>query len=208
MLEYSLLSPAYRILKDIFSGIRSSKRHLSSSEKIQLRQKWKKEFESELLRRKKEGLRCDVILRDMNRVDNYPETDEKEKGISSWFKVGLMGTYHKGILAGLQWGGLTLDKNANKYRFRNLKENEKGDIKVILIGYIPYENIEAVDWEGDEYGGHPHIYCYFDARKKEPYESLAFCEQKHLNDFPFYTEVADYNSVYKYSKKFKIEYFA
>jgi len=168
----------------------------------------KKEFEDELLRRKKEGLRTDVIVRDMKRVDNYPEAEDKGKGISPWFKVGLMGTYHKGILAGLQSGTLTLDKRREKWRYTNHKAGEKGDIKVILIGYIPYENIEAVDWEGDEYGGHPHIYCYFDAKRKEPYEKLAFCEQKFLHEFPFYTEVADYNNVHKISKKNKIEYFA
>lgn len=85
MLEYGFLSPAYRILKDIYAAIRGAKRRLSSSEVIQLRQKWKKEFEGELLRRKKEGLRCDVIVRDMRRVDNYPDTNDKEKGISPWF---------------------------------------------------------------------------------------------------------------------------
>lgn len=101
---------------------------------------------------------------------------------------------------------MTIDKDDNKPRYTNYK-NEKGDLKVMLIGYIPYEYIEAVDWEGDEYGGHPHIYCYFNARRKEPYEKLAFCEENFLNEIPFYTEIADYDKVRKYSKKKRIEDF-
>lgn len=117
-----------------------------------------------------------------------------------------MGTYHKGILAGLRWGKLTLDED--HWRYTNYKAGEKGDIKVILIGYIPYENIEAVNWSGDEYYYCPHIYCHFDARRKEPYERLAFCEKKELNEIPFYTEVADDLTVQRFSKKRKVEYFA
>jgi hypothetical protein len=60
---------------------------------------------------------------------------------------------------------------------------------VVLVGYVPFENIESVDWHGDEYYGFPHLYCYFDARRKEPYEKLAFCEKKEMNGIPFYTEV-------------------
>jgi hypothetical protein len=44
----------------------------------------------------------DLIIRDINRMDNYPDSDEKRNKIPSWFKGGLMGTYHKGILAGLR----------------------------------------------------------------------------------------------------------
>jgi len=205
MVEYGLIGAGYRILKDIISWILNSSRNLNPAEVIELRQKWKKEFEENIWKRRKEGLRTDVIIRDTKRVDNYPDTDDP-KGISAWFKVGLMGTYHRGILAGLRWGTLTIDKDDNKPRYTNYK-NEKGDLKVMLIGYIPYKYIEAVDWEGDEYGGHPHIYCYFNARRKEPYEKLAFCEENFLNEIPFYTEIADYDKVRKYSKKKRIEDF-
>jgi len=38
-----------------------------------------------------------LIIRNVKRIDNYPEADDNKKDISSWFKAGLMGTYHKGI---------------------------------------------------------------------------------------------------------------
>ncbi len=206
MSEVGIISLGYRLLSDLWGLVRGKKRRLSESEIIQLRKKWKEEFETKLLERRRDGLTTDVIIRDMKRIDKYPESDEKDKGISPWFKVGLMSTYHKGILTGLRWGNLKLD--GENYRFRDYVNKEQGDIKVILIGYIPYENIEHVDWDGDEYEGHPHIYCYFDATKKEPYEKLAFCKENYHNEFPFYTEVAEFNDVRKRSKKLKIDDFA
>ena len=208
MIEYGFIGAGYRILKDILSFARANKRSLSPSERIHLRKKWKKEFEEVIAERRREKLRMDVIIRDMKRIDNYPDVDDNEKGISSWFKAGLMGTYHKGIQAGLSWGSLKIDEATCKYRFVNHDMGEKGDIKVILIGFIPYENIEAADWEGDEYGGYPHIYCYFTEKKKQPYERLAFCEQREFDHFTYYSEVAGYEEVRKLSRKRKIKYFA
>lgn len=197
--EFGFLSLGYRLLKDFLSWKNRKKRHLTPSELVKLRKKWKEEFESKLIERRKEGLRADIIVRDMKRMDNYPDIDENSKGISPWFRVGLMGTYHRGILVGLRWDTLTLEND--NWRYTDHRAGEEGDIKVILIGYIPYENIEEVDWEGDEYYYFPHIYCHFDAKRKEPYDKLAFCEQKHSNDIPFYTEVAEYANVRKHSKK-------
>jgi hypothetical protein len=36
-------------------------------------------------------------------MDHYPEIDEKAKGISPWFRAGLIGMYHRGVLIGLRW---------------------------------------------------------------------------------------------------------
>lgn len=206
MIEYGLLSPLYRILKDAWAALRKAKRSPSPAEVVQLRQKWKGEFESKLWERRQAGQRSDVIVRDVKRIDSYPDTDGNTKGISPWFRVGLMGTYHRGILLGLRWGSLVREESGWKYR--NYKKEEAGKLKVILIGYVPYENIEAVDWEGDEFYGFPHLYCHFDARSKEPYERCAFCEQQFLDETPFYTEVAEYDAVHKRSRKHGLEYFS
>jgi hypothetical protein len=197
MLEWGLLSPAYRILRDVWSVVREKQRSLSTAEIVKLRQRWKSEFETKLWERRSKGLRTDVIIRDMKRIDKYPDTSEETKGISPWFRVGLMDTYHRGIQVGLQWDSLHRDADSNRWRHPNRKAGEEGEVKVILIGFIPYENIEAVDWDGDEYYGFPHIYCYFSAKRKEPYERLSYCEQNHLNDIPFYTEVVEYSAVKK-----------
>lgn len=206
MLEVLTPSFVYALLKDGWKFIRGRRRDLTPAQVVQLRQKWKQEFEEKLSERRAKNLRTDVIIRDVKRVDGYPHSDSG-KGISPWFRVGLMGTYHKGILAGLQWGMLTKSPETGEWRFTNYAAGEKGDVKVIFIGRIPFENIEAVNWEGDEYYGFPHIYCHFDANRKEPYESLAFCEQKHLHEVPFYTEIAPYENVRKLSKSLGIESF-
>ena len=207
MLEHLPLAFGYRLIRDGWAYLRGRRRKLSPQQAIQLRQRWKPEFEAKILEWNRKHLRKDVIIRDMRRIDGYPDLDEKEKRISAWFRVGLVDTYHKGIQVGLSWETLTMDRQKNEWRWTNRKAGENGELKVILIGYVPFENIESVDWDGDEYYGYPHIYCYFDARRKEPYERLAFCEEKEVNGIPFYTEVVDYEKARKLSKKRGIEHF-
>ena len=195
MVEWGLLSPIYRILRDTVTAILKKKRTLTAAEIVKLRHQWKAEFETNICERRNKGLPTDVIIRDMKRVDKYPDISENAKGISPWFRVGLMGTFHRGIQVGLNWETLIYDDHSKKWRYPNLKAGEAGRLKVILLGLIPYESIEVVDWDGDEYYGFPHIYCYFNAKKKEPYERLVYCEQKYLNNIPYYTEVVEFSSV-------------
>ena len=49
-----------------------------------------------------------------------------------------------------------------------------------LLGLIRYENIESVQWDGDEYYPYPHIYCHFVEKQRKPYERLAFFEHQTL----------------------------
>lgn len=203
-----MLEFIYTIVKDIWLWLRRRRRKLNAPEVVALRQKLKQEFEHKIIERRMSRLRGDVIIRDMNRVDKYPDDDKKRKGISPWFRVGLIGTYHRGIQVSLSIGKLTKDRQLKKWRYTDYKAGENGDLKVCLVGFIPFDNIEAVDWEGDEYYGFPHIYCYFNTKRKGPYERLTFCEEKYLDDTPYYTEIADYKSVNKISKKRNIDYFA
>lgn len=191
VLEYLAPGFIYSIMKDCWNYI--SRRRVARrkpEEVIRIRQRWKSEIEKELSERQQGKRQTDIIIRDMKRIDKYPDISEKEKGISAWFRAGLMGTYHRGILAGLKWEELV--KEGDLWRRINYQKNESGGRTAMLIGRIPYEFIEAIDWDGDEYYGLPIIYCHFDSRSKEPYESLAYCEENHLNGFPFYTEIAPY----------------
>ncbi len=71
----------------------------TKSEKLHHADALRPKFEAEIFRCKKENLRKDVIICHVNRADKYPEVAEG-KGISSWFRVGLLATYHGGILVG------------------------------------------------------------------------------------------------------------
>jgi hypothetical protein len=207
VIEYLAPGFLYSLLKDSFSVIRRKQRSLSNSQIIELRQKWKSLFEKHVWEQHRDNLTSEIIVRDMRRIDNYPELKET-RGISPWFRAGLVGTYHRGIYAGLSWG--TLTKDHEHWRYTNRAAGEKGDVKVLLIGSIPYENIDNVDWNGDEYYNDPHVYCFF-SYKKEPYEHTGFYE-KHIplsgNGLPFYTEIAAYDQVRRLSRRLGIAHFS
>jgi hypothetical protein len=203
VIEYLAPSFVYSVFKDIWGKVRAERRKLSSSQIVELRKKWKAEVEPHIAQTYRDKLRGDVIIRDMKRIDGYPHTEDK-KGISPWFRVGLMGTYHRGIQVGLSWETLTKHKDGQQFRLTNYRVGETGDVKVVLIGLIPFENIDNIDWHGDEYYGFPHIYCFF-SHRKEPYEHIGYyTETTPPHGIPFYTEIADYRSVRRLSKRLGI----
>jgi len=179
---------------------RRNKRKLSDAQVIELRQKWKPLFEAHLLDCYRKGLRHEIIIRDMRRIDNYPQTKEKRRGISSWFRVGLADTYHRGFMVGMRIGMLTKDRTG-EWRYTNRKAAEAGDVKAYMIGYIPYENVESVDWDGDEYYSWPHVYCHFVEKHRQPYERIAFCERWDFDGRDHYREIADLEPVHRLSRK-------
>lgn len=201
MLEWFSASLVYQIAKDIVARVRGRKRVLTPSQVVEARAKWKPQFELHIWENFKRKLRNDVIIRDMNRLDAYPNLDEKEKGISPWFRLGLVGTYHRGIFVAHGWGGLIKDEDG--WRYPNYKVGERGELKVLLISSIPYDNVEQVDWDGDEYYGYPHIYCWFN-NKKVPYEYTGiYVEHEPIVEgaLPWFEEVADVEDVRRRSIK-------
>ena len=104
MLEILAPGVIYNAAKDLIKfGLGFRKRQFAPEEKLELRDKWKPVFENWLLDRRKSNYRSDVIIRDVRRFDKYPDANPEEMGISSWFRLGLMDTYHGGILVGLRW---------------------------------------------------------------------------------------------------------
>lgn len=178
----------------------------SNAEKIRHREQLRKEFEKELLEIKTKDLRSDIIIRDVDRVDGYPNTDDEDTGISAWFRLGLLETYTRGIRVLLRIGMLTQYENG--YRYTDYNSGEKGDIKAFLVGEIPYDSIVTVNWEGDEYYYFPHIYCHFN-HVGEPYERLIFCEKVDMgHGHSYYKEISEYSITQKNSEKIGATYFA
>jgi hypothetical protein len=190
---WSALSGSWRFLH-------RHERRLTSQDKLKLRNEWKPQFSDYLAKLHREKLRNDVVIRDIRRMDLYPEIQES-KGISAWFRVSLIDTYERGIMVGLEWEALI--QEAGGYRYVDRAKHEKDGRNLLLTGYIPYENIESVDWDGDHYYDYPHIYCYF-SFKGQPYERLVFCERHELDGRHYYTDIIDYISVVKGSKKFGV----
>lgn len=95
------------------------------------------------------------------------------------------------------------------YRFRDYVNGEEGDIKAWMVGEIPYEPIESVNWSGDEYYGQPHIYCHFEHNQNEPYEGIIFCEKRELEPgMHYFSEIVNFKSIYEKSSEIGLEDFA
>lgn len=164
---------------------------VTAEQKIAARDEWRQLFEKFFREKAQRDVRTDTIIHDVARMDIYPEISEG-KGISPWFRAGLMGTYHRGVLLGRRWAYIVQQPDGS------WTENSKGDegTKVILVGAVPYESIESVNWDGDSYYNKPHIFCHFD-HNGQPYERMYYATQNRI-EHPtikhhyFYTEIAKY----------------
>src|SRR4051812_10178430 len=94
-------------------------RKVTPQDKLALRSKWKPLFQEYIADHRRRNLRLDAIIRDMKRIDNYPESSDTErgKGISSWFRVGLIDTYEKGFMVGLMLTTLFMDPETGDLRY-------------------------------------------------------------------------------------------
>ncbi len=181
----------------LWRWFRRHRRNLTPQEKLDLRLKWKPEVEKWVAERKHEHGDDEVIVRDMRRLDEYPEPKET-KGISPWFKVELVYTYDRGMMLGL--GLDELKWEGKRLRFCNWKE--LGDVTLLRTGYVPYECIERIDWDGDRIYSEPHIFCYFDQAKGQPYERVVYCAERETSySRKFYVEMVDYDDVRRLSKR-------
>jgi hypothetical protein len=162
------------------------------SERVRHHDALRSQFKEEIDRCRAENLRKDVIIRHVNRLDHYPNTRD-ETGISSWFKVGLLDTYHLGIKVGLGWHGLI--ETPNGYRKVDYSAQESGEITAMLTGEIPYDYIESMNERGDEYYYLPHIFCHF-ANRGEPYERLFYTVKEDMgHGHHYWREIAGYEEV-------------
>lgn len=179
---------------------------LSNAEKVKKREELRLDFEDAFSKMRAKKLSSDVIIHDVGRVDDYPNTNEEEKGISSWFKVGLLETYHRGIKVGIRVG--TLIETEKGLRFVDHRNKEEGNVKAWLVGEIPFESIESVNWGGDEYYNQPHFFCHFE-HESEPYERLIFCQERELDrGITYFSEIAEFKEVHKLSQEAGVENFA
>lgn len=140
-------------------------------------------------------LGMDVNVRDIARLDEYPNVNENHNGISSWFRAGLVGTNESSVLLLVQW--VTL--NAEAIEFMQLegiaRQNAYGDGNVALIGYVRFEQVVDVKWDDDDYNGRPNLFLHFDAKGREPYSRLAFRRRKAMDgpgtEIEWYSEICD-----------------
>jgi hypothetical protein len=199
MLEYFAPGFLYSVCKDLWAYARGRRQRLKPEQILELRLKWKKEVEPILWERTQKKLRMDVIIRDIKRLDDYPDAKlEKPSRISAWFKVGLCSTYHNGIEVNLGWYGLVKDESG----WRLPKQDENGQVTVAMVASIPYERIEKIDWTGDTFYGNSQVYCYFDGKGGTPYDDIFYGMLEQNPGGPmFYLKVASGEEVVHNSKR-------
>lgn len=200
-LEIGIYSAVYNVTKDFLRWALKKMEKEDPAQVVQLRQKWKEEIQNNLRWIDDIVGYGEAIIRDVKRADSYPDVEDKGKGISPWFRTGLLGVYHRGLQVGLRIEGLKWEEPAGGWRYCDFKSNEQPDLNAYLVGRIPFERIVSIDWEGDEYYGFPHIYCRFANKRKEPYEQIVFCEKRRLDHIVYYSEVTPYEAVRDLSKK-------
>lgn len=168
------------------------------SERVKHHDSLRDRFKEEINRCQTQSLRRDVIIRHVNRMDDYPNTDGK-KGISPWFKVGLLDTYHMGIVVGLGWEGFI--EQPGGWRKADYKAGEDEKETLMLAGEIPYDFIESLNVDGDEYYYLPHIFCHF-ANRGEPYKRLYYAERVDMgHGHEYWREIVSQKEVLRNTKK-------
>jgi hypothetical protein len=157
------------------------------SERVRHHEGLRVQFEEHIAEHRARKLRKGVIIRHVNRLDSYPNVEERA-GISPWFKLGLLDTYHLGVKVGLGWYGLK--EGPNGLRRVDYKSKEDSDLTAMLIGEIPYGYIESMNPRGDEYYYLPHIFCHF-ANRGEPYARLFYAQEIDMGQgHSYWKEVA------------------
>lgn len=167
------------------------------SERVRHHETLRAQFREEIDRCRAEDLRKDVIIRHVNRLDDYPNVKERP-GISPWFKVGLLDTFHMGIVVGLGWHGM-IDTPKGP-RLADYAKGEQSEFTAMLTGEIPFDFIESMNVRGDEYYYLPHIFCHF-ASRGQPYQRLFYTVKQDMgHGHHYWKEIASYEEVERNSR--------
>lgn len=186
----ALLYTGHPDILKIYFDIDLLEKRVRTVTRIKRRLAMKKNFESHIHNMNGN----EVIVRDINRVDIYPEIDVNTPGISSWFKLEFYRTYHRGISFYTSIVKIWINKKGQWLIGESKKPKGSWEgINAYVIADIPYDNIVAIDYEGDGYYPFTHIYCEF-SNAGEPYEKI------------WYAPTNEYkNKGYKLSEKLKIK---
>jgi hypothetical protein len=168
-------------------------KNLSASERLLHREVMRKDIEPRVFKRINQGQCYEVIIRHVNRADDYPDIETNDKNISSWFKTELIETYHSGIRVLLGIDRLVVCPDGYRYMVSGSDTGES--VKGFLFGEINYDSIELINWDGDEYYNSPIIYCHFD-HEGMPYQSLVYDKEVgKLHDRVIYETIVDKKTV-------------
>jgi len=202
-MEFLTFSPFWGPVRDLISLMYRRINRNNPIDLVAKRLKLKKEIEDKLQWQNHTQGYGEAIIRDIHRTKQYPDIDTKHKGISPWFRVGIIGTYHQGVEVGLRIDSAKYVENEGGWRLT--KDYNNKTLNCHITGRIPFDRIIAIDWTGDEYYPIPHIYCTFDGimRWKQPYEAVHICEKLQGPDRPYYSFLTTYDKASSLLRKYE-----
>lgn len=90
-LEIGLFTTIYNATKDLLRFVLKKMEKEDPAQVVPLRLKWKEEVQQNIRWIDDVVGYGEAIIRDVKRADSYTNVEENGKGISPWFRVGLLG---------------------------------------------------------------------------------------------------------------------
>lgn len=160
------------VINQHFSGRQYSKAKKSDPKTIlENRLKLRKQFES-FYKKSKEG---NIIVRDINNLDDYPDNQEKD-GKLTWYRVFIKELLQDGleVYNGHSYVYVTYNEEKDEWEFA--EENSENTESARVIGIIPFDWIENIDFNG-EFNGYnevPHIFIDLKDKKADGFKVLKY----------------------------------
>lgn len=133
---------------------------LTNKAKLEHKEKIKQKAEELLSEINRKKLNSEVYLVNINRYfKDYPSNTEKRFEGYSHIKAEIKAVRFDGIEFFAEMPVEIYQNKAGGLSFKGTKKEKV--FNAYPVGIVPYEWIEHIDLEGDEYGYVPLFYCYF-----------------------------------------------
>ena len=178
----------YSIGKDILTGIARLVRRPPAEELLKHAQSVKAECERKIGDSEPTDA-PEIIVVNIGALHKYPTFDLSEPGRDPGWKLELKGVDHAGIEV---FVGVNFATPADKPKEWCIHFDEvPNGRKVYLVGHIPFDNIRAIDWSGDEFSTSPKFFCRFN-RHGDPYDDHRVYELKQPDTHPYFDSIGHF----------------
>ena len=109
----------------------------------------------------------------------YPENTRLTGDYSAgYFRVEVFNFYHNGLQVFTYPYAITAKVRVSESENEENSESIE-EMRLYVVGCIPFENIIAYDADGDEYYPYPHLFCDF-SNGSDPFEDIVYLSESHM----------------------------
>ena len=175
---------------------------ISSAEEIlQYREKMRNEFEEHLGEWIRERHHGRLLIRDIARIDNYPQSEPTIGRIAPWFGTEFKGLYDKGVEVFNSVVKVVPVPDSDDWRF--CRETDEDAETAYVVVRIPYEKIRKVLWNGDQIYSEPHLFCIFDGMFGTPYSEGLIYQERGTEPNKYFHELCDLETAKRLTREFR-----